>query len=204
MKRTRYRKQRNEADELEPFDGRKVDITKFKQDLSPRQLASAFLLPEIRADLLSVFFLPIETLSVTKTIGKGRTNLTFIRPTIVQADATVPYAGFDIQLSPSRNPGIQMHFQPSGYGITSVSSYAMIFDVECFGRSNFNLAGNAGSGTISNAGAKVLNGRRAVTLGFHNVQPAANISGYLEQTAGVAWNFYSVRARFPYPVIVAV
>ncbi|MGH8020637.1 MAG: hypothetical protein ACREIA_20615 [Opitutaceae bacterium] len=204
MKRTPYKEPKDKAGELEPFDKRKVNFAKFKPDLSPKQLASAFKLPGIRADLLPVFFFPIETLSVTKTIGKGRTNLTFIRPTIVQTDATAPYAGFDIQLSPSRNPVIQMHFEPGAYGITSVSSYVMVFEVECFGQSNFNLSGFAGAGTLTNAGARVLNGKLTVSLGFRNVPPNHEIYGYLEQTSGVAWNFYSVRVRFPYPVIVAV
>jgi hypothetical protein len=34
-----------------------------------------------------------------------------------------------------------MHFQPSGYGITSVATYIMEFTVETFGQSTFNLQG---------------------------------------------------------------
>jgi len=36
-----------------------------------------------------------ETLSATKTVGRGRTNLTIIVPTIVQIDAATPRATFD-------------------------------------------------------------------------------------------------------------
>jgi hypothetical protein len=76
----------------------------------------------------------------------------------------------------------------------------MGFSVESFGQASFNLNGFAGSGTLSNVGPKTLNGKITVSLGFFNVPPSQVIYGYLEQTSGAAWNFYSVRARFPYPV----
>jgi hypothetical protein len=200
MKKTAPSAARRKAKELEPFNKRKVDFTKFKADPLPRKLEGFFKLPGTAA-LYQISFLSIETLSVTKTVGSGRTNLTFIMPTIVQTDATTPYAGFDGALTPSRNPGIQMHFQPSAYGITSVASYVMGFAIESFGQTSFNLTGFAGSGTLSNAGPKVLSGKTVVSLGFQNVPSSQVIYGYLEQTSGAAWNFYSVRARFPYPVI---
>jgi hypothetical protein len=185
--------------EPEPFDKRKVDFTKFKPDLAPKKLEALFTLPGDAAHF-PIFFFPIDTLSVTKTVGNGRTNLTFIMPTIVQADAATPYAGFDRRLSPSRNPIIQMHFHPGSYGITTVSSYVMAFAIESVGQSSFNL--NGGPITPSNAGPKVVSGQTTVSLVFQNVPPAQEIYGYLEQTAGGQWNFYSVRARFPYPVVL--
>ena len=141
------------------------------------------------------FFVPIETLGPTKTVGKGRTNLTIIRPTILQADATTPYVGFDRRESPSRNPAMQMHFEPGAYGITSAATYVMVFAIECFGQSTFNL--NGGPVAPSNAGTKVVNGKASVSLVFQNVQPSQPVFGYIEQTAGEAWNCYSVRARYP-------
>jgi hypothetical protein len=199
MEKTAPSAKKKKVKELEPFNKRKVDFTKFKPDPAPKKLEGLFTLPGDAA-LFPIFFLTIETLSVTKTVGSGRTNLTFIMPTIVQTDAVTPYAGFDRALTPSRNPGIQMHFQPSAYGITSVSSYVMNFVIESFGQTSFNLSGYAGPGTLSNAGPKVLSGKTTVSLGFLNVPPSQIIYGYLEQTSGAAWNFYSVRARFPYPV----
>jgi hypothetical protein len=202
MTNTPSTEKRQRVSELEPFSKRNLDLTKFKPDLTPKQLQTLFALPGAGAGF-PIFFFPIETLSVSRTVGRGRTNLTFVRPTIVQADATAPFAGFDRTLSPTRNPAIQMHFEPSAYGITSVASYLMIFAVECFGQSTFQLEGFAGAGTLSNNGTKVLTGQKTVTLGFNNVPPSEQIFGFLEQTAGERWNWISVQARFPFPVIAS-
>jgi hypothetical protein len=86
--------------EPEPFDKRIVDFKKFKTDLTVKDYRKLF---GPKGGVIFPFF-SIETLSPTKTIGKGRTNLTIIRPTIVQTDATVPAATFDRRESPSRNP----------------------------------------------------------------------------------------------------
>jgi hypothetical protein len=147
-------------------------------------------------------FLTIDTLSVTKTVGKGRTNLTFVRPTVVQADAAAPFASFDRQLVSGGNPAISMHFEPKAYGITAVSSYVLVFAIRCFGSTTFNVGGFAGSGTLESAGTKVLNGSVTVTLGFNNVPPSQQTHGFLEQTGGAPWNFFSVRARYPFPVLI--
>jgi hypothetical protein len=194
MKKTSPRRKSRKARELEPFSRTKVDFTKFKPDLSPRKLDALFTVPG-RAELFPSFYFPVDTLSVTRTVGKGRTNLTFIRPTIVQADATTPYAGFDRRQSPSRKPSISMHFEPGAYGISTVSSYVMDFSIESVGSSTFNLDGLFGA--IANAGSKVLNGPTTVSLVFQNVQPSQQIYGYVEQESGGEWNFYSVRVRFP-------
>jgi hypothetical protein len=145
---------------------------------------------------------PIETLSCTKTVGLGRTNLTIIVPTIVQVDAAVPRASFDRRATPSRNPIIQMHFEPSAYGITSVATYIMQFTIETFGQATFNLAGFAGSGTLANNGTKVLNGQVKVSLIMKDVPPAQQTFGFLEQTAGGAWNWFSTQVRFP-PIVLS-
>jgi hypothetical protein len=179
--------------EIEPFDKHRIDLTKFNPDLSPMDIKA--LLGPI-GDGVFFPFLPIETLSPTKTIGRGRTNLTIIAPTIVQIDAVTPFAGFD-RRSQSRQPAIQMHFQPSGYGITSVGTYVMEFTIEAFGQSTFNLDGSAGPGAVLNKGAKVLNGRVKVSLVLQNVPPSQETFGFLEQTAGVSWNWFSTQVRFP-------
>lgn len=197
MKKVSSKTASNKVRELEPFDKRSIDLTKFKPDLSARDLKK-LLGP---AGGIVVFpFLPIETLSATKTIGRGRTNLTIIVPTIVQIDAATPSATFNKQ-SQSRNPVIQMHFEPSAYGITSVGTYIMEFTIQVFGQSTFNLAGFAGSGTVLNAGTKVLNGQARVSLVFQNVPASQQTFGFLEQTAGGAWNWFSTQVRFPDIVI---
>ena len=181
------------------LENNKVNFDEFKADISSEKLLATFVPPIIGFPWPSFF--SIDTLSVTKTVGKGRTNLTLIKAEIVQADATTPYAGFNKQNSPDRNPTIQMHFEPSAYGITSVSNYLMVFSIESFGQSQFNLQGFAGSGTLGNTGAKTLNGKQTVSLSFSNVPPSQVVYGYLEQTSGAAWNSYSTVIRFPFPVL---
>lgn len=182
--------------EFEPYSKRKIDPARFKPDLSPKQLAAIFTKPGA-IDVQVVYFLPIDTLGVTKMAGLGRTNLTLIVPTIVQADAATPYAGFDRGATPSRNPAVSMHFTPGAYGITGAWSYVMAFSIEVPGSSNFNLSAYAGSGTVSNTGPKVLSGQTSISLVFHNIPASQTIWGALTQTGGGGWNFYSARVRYP-------
>ena len=149
------------------------------------------------------YLTPIETLSCTKTKGLGRTNLTIIVPTIVQVDAVSPRAGFDRRSTPSRNPVIQMHFEPVAYGITANATYIMTFEIEAYGQSTFNLQGYAGSGTIANNGTKVLNGSNWVSLIMKNVPSSQQTYGYLEQTAGGAWDWLSVKVTLP-PLVIKI
>ncbi|MVM34502.1 hypothetical protein GO755_31020 [Spirosoma sp. HMF4905] len=186
---------------LAKFEKNKINFDDFKAETSLEKLLDTFTSPGLVIGFPWPSFFSIDTLSVTKTVGKGRTNLTFIRPDIVQADATTPYAGFNRQNTPSRNPIIQMHFEPIAYGITSVSNYVMVFSVENFSQNQFNLQGFAGAGIVGNAGTKVLNGKQTVALTFSNVPPSQPIYGYLEQTSGSAWNYYSTVIRFPFPVV---
>jgi hypothetical protein len=188
--------------EAEPFDKRTVDFSKFKPDLSPKDLQTLFG-PAGKIIVFPPFFFPIDTLSPTKTIGRGRTNLTIIASTIVQTDATTPAASFDRTATPTRNPTIQMHFEPSAYGITSVATYFMQFTIEVFGQGTFNLAGYAGAGTIANGGNKVLSGKTAITLVMQNVPPYQQTYGYLEQLSGAPWNWYSTLVRFP-PLVITL
>jgi len=198
MKKGSTRRTKTKVKELEPFSKRSIDLARFKSDVSKKEFATLFGFP---GGFLFDFF-TIDTLGIPRTVGKGRTNLTFIRPTIVQADAATPFASFDIRESPNRKPAISMHFDPSAYGITGNSGFIMSFSVECFGQSTFNLAGFAGSGTVSNGGTKTLNGKVGVSLEFTNVPPGQQTFGFLEQSAGVAWNFFTARTRFPFPILV--
>jgi hypothetical protein len=196
MKKASSKAAGNKIQEIEPFNKHSVDLSRFKPELSAKDLQK--LLGGI-GPIVTFPFLPIETLSVTKTIGRGRTNLTIIVPTIVQVDAATPSASFNRQSTPSRNPTIQMHFEPSAYGITSVATYIMEFAIEVFGQSTFNLVG--GPVTALNAGTKVLNGPTRVALIFQNLAPSQQVFGFLEQKAGGAWNWLSTQVRFPDIVI---
>lgn len=84
----------------------------------------------------------------------------------------------------------------------SVATYIMEFTIEVFGQSTFNLRGFAGSGAVVNAGTKVLNGPTRVSLVLQNVPPSQQTFGFLEQTAGGPWNWFSTQVRFP-PVVLA-
>jgi hypothetical protein len=186
---------------LQP-ENRKIDLTKFKPDIASAEFVEAF--KPGRGALAPVFFQPIVTLSPTKTIGQGRTNLTIIEPTIVQVDVSppfVPYAGFDRRLSPHRNPTIQIHFQPSGYGITTPGTYVITFAIEAFGASTFQVAVNPTLSGVTGTGARTLNGQQFVTLIVKNLPAAYELYAYVEQTGGGAWNWFSTRVTYP-PLLV--
>ena len=168
----------NKARQLEPFDKRSINLAKFKPDLTAKDFKALF---PPAGGIITFPFFPIETLTCTKTIGLGRTNLTIIVPTIVQIDQATPRASFDRRATPSRNPIIQMHFEPSAYGITSVATYIMEFTIQAFGQSTFNLTGFAGPGSILNGGTKVLNGQVKVSLVMQNVPPSQQTFGFLDR-----------------------
>jgi len=186
--------------EAEPFGKRKVDLTKFKPDIPFSEWKEIFK-PERIVDTSAIFSFPIETLTPTKTIGLGRTNLTMIMATIVQTDAATAFANFDRRATPSRDPVIQMHFRPSAYGITSTSTYIMSFAIETTGPVTFQAGGNFN--LLSNPGAKTVNGKTSVSLVFRNVPPATDLFGFLEQKGGGAWTWFSTRVTFPPLLITA-
>ena len=183
--------------ELEPFDKKRVDVTKFQPEL-PLKKRIEFLKFPIQ---LKLSWLVIDSLGIARTVGKGRTNLTFIRPTIVQADAATPRASFDRTVSPDRNPVIQMHFDPAAYGMTAPSSYFMNFSLQCFGSTTFNVQGFAGAGTLTNTGTKTVSGQVVVSIGFHDVPAGQQTFGFLEQTGGSPWDFFVVDTSLPFPVV---
>lgn len=185
--------------EAEPFSKRKVDLTKFKPDIPFSKWKEIF--NPARIDLPTIFFFPIETLTPTKTIGLGRTNLTMIMATIVQTDAATAFANFDRRATPSREPVIQMHFRPSAYGIMSTSTYIMSFVLETTGPVTFQAGGNFN--LLSNPGAKTVSGKTTVSLVFKNVPPATDLFGFLQQTGGGAWTWFSTRVTFPPLLITA-
>jgi hypothetical protein len=200
MKTKSLAKAKNKAREIEPFDKRNVTLAKFPTDLPAGSLIR-LLGPLAAGRVLPPFFQSIETISVTKTVGLGRTNLTLVVPTVVQADATIPRASFDRTITPSRRPATQVHFAPAAYGITTVATYFIEFRIEVFGQGTFNLQGNAGSGTVLNAGTRQVSGPSTVTLVLQNVPPAAETFAFLEQTAGAPWSWFNTRISFP-PIVI--
>ncbi|WP_173924171.1 hypothetical protein [Agromyces sp. Marseille-P2726] len=144
-----------------------------------------------------IFWAPIEVLSPIKTVGKGRTNLTVIAPTILQTDATEPYAGFDLRESPNRNPVVAVHFNPGAYGATGLGTYVFTFAVEAYTRCGFTPSGYAGSGTVDAPGSIRFSGRRLITIILRNVQPGQDTWTSIEQTSGENWAWFSTRISHP-------
>jgi hypothetical protein len=184
------------------YDTRRVNLAKFKPDITAAELRdlghSAF-----DRSVFPTAFGNIETLSPVKTLGRGRTNLTIIRPTIVQVDAAVPRASFDLAATPTRHPVMQMHFEPAAYGISFVSTYLMVFTVEVFGQGTFLLDGFRGPGGISNPGTRTISGRTTVTLIFPNLAPDQQIFGFIEQQAGARWDWFATQVSFP-PIVATL
>ncbi|GAA4055514.1 hypothetical protein [Agromyces indicus] len=143
----------------------------------------------------------LEVISPTRTIGRGRTNLTLIRPTILQTDAAEPFAGFDLRESPNRNPAVSVHFRPSAYGATGVATYVFTFAVDAPTRAHFTPGGYAGSGTVDAAGSIRFSGRRAITVILRDVPPGLDASASIEQTDGASWSWFSTRISLP-PIVI--
>ena len=113
------------------YDDRIIGTGDFEPDVSVEDWVAKYRLGDLVGG--PIFWTAIETLTPTRTIGKGRTGLTLIRPTILQTDAATPYAGFDRRESPNRNPAVSVHFNPGAYGATGPGTYVFTFAVEAFG-----------------------------------------------------------------------
>jgi hypothetical protein len=172
-----------------PFENNKVDFAKFKPEPVAADMAK-LTLPGVGIKLWP--FVPIEVLSPIKTVGRGRTNLTLVNPTILQTDATTPYAGFG-----EGDGTVSVHFEPIAYGITSIATYVMVFNIQTVGSANFTLSGYVGSGSLPNAGNKTLNGSVAIGLIMKDVQPYQQTYGYLRHLSGGRWNWFSTIVKFP-------
>lgn len=201
-KHTVSRRRARAASELVRADTRPVNFARFKHDLGPEEIASLGVRAFDLGDIAGLFG-TIETLSPTRTVGRGRTNLTIIEPAIVQVDATVPNASFDRTASPRRNPALQVHFEPGAYGITSPATYFMAFLVDVNGPAEFRLDGFHGPGGITNSGTRVLTGRTTVTLVFRDLAPTQQVFGFIEQVSGSTWSWFSTRLTFP-PLVITL
>jgi hypothetical protein len=92
-----------------------------------------------------------------------------------------------------------VHFEPIAYGITSVATYIITFNILTSGNATFNLYG---FGDVPNAGTYVFNGSRTVQLILRNLQPTQQTYGALEQISGASWKWYSSAIKFP-DIVVA-
>ena len=182
-------KARGKAPRAMSFEDNKVDFSKFKTELAAIDIA------KLAWTGVGITVWPlnsIDLLSPIKTAGRGRTNLTLGTPNIVQTDATTPYAGFGRGF-------VSVHFEPIAYGITSVATYVMTFNIQTSGNATFNLYG---FGDVPNSGTHVFNGSWTVQLILRNLQPTQQTYGVLEQISGAPWKWYSSAIKFP-DIVVA-
>src|SRR5262245_4210537 len=137
------------------FKSHKVDFAKFKSHPAETEIAK-LTLPGVGNKLRPS--VPIEVLSPTKTLGRGETYfhlntpygflpyswsfetpplVPFVRKGGVQVYPTIqspPYAAFWGRGS------IQARFDPIAYGITSVATYVITFNIETYpGAAQFRL-----------------------------------------------------------------
>jgi hypothetical protein len=178
-----------------------IDLSTFEKTLSIKDLAT-----EIRVSDVIHFpwFLPIDTISPTHTVGKGRTNLTLIAPDIMQTDTTgTPYASFSNRQTPSGGPGVSVHFQPSGYGITNAGDYIVSFAIATTGPVTLNVDAFSLVGSPTGTGSKTVNGNVSVAVVLHGLPPTQITYVSIQQTAGAAWSWYSTSFEHP-PLVITI
>jgi hypothetical protein len=187
--------------ERDEFDRQVVDIAAFETDLSPDDWATKHRGGRTRlwADLLGAD----PGASPTITVGRGRTNLTLITPTIVQTDAATRYAGFYRRESPNRNPVVAVHFHPGAYGIAGTGTYVFTFALDAPARATFSPAGYACTGSVDAPGSISFSGRRVITVILRNVPANQEAYASIEQTAGESWSWYSTRISHP-PLVLEI
>ena len=201
MAKTSSRTTKRPAEKLDAPEKLKIDLTRFKPDLTANDLKNA--LTPVRFSDFNIFIFPtIDTISPTKTIGLGRTNLTLVRPVILQTDASPAFVSFEAALgTPQQRPTVSVHFEPSAYGLTGNVTFVMGFSLEAFGTVNLDLGAFAGSGTVTGLGPRSINGRQIVSLVFNNVPATQQVFGHVAQTGGATVRWFQTRLSY-LPVIV--
>ena len=172
-----------------------AQLGEFESDLTSEDWAAKLRAGDLH--LGPIFWAPIEVLSPAKTVGLGRTNLTIVRPTVVQTDTPVPFASFDRRESPNRNPAVSVHFNPGAYGATGPGTYVFTFAVDAPTRAGFTPSGFAGSGTVDAPGSIRFEGRRVITIILRNVPAGQDTFAAIEQTSGETWSWFSTRVAHP-------
>jgi hypothetical protein len=202
MAKTSSPAKRGPAKTLDRPEKLKIDLTKFKPDLTPNDLKNA--LTPVRLANVTVFTFPtIDFISPTKTIGLGRTNLTLVRPVILQTDASPAFASFDAALgTPQQRPTVSVHFEPKAYGLTGNATFILGFSLEAFGTANVDVGAFAGSGTATGLGPRTVSGQQIVSIVFHNVPATQQVFGHVAHTGGAVWRWFQTRISY-LPIIVS-
>ena len=189
-----------------PPENRKVDLTKFKPDITSANLKE-ILTPIKLRDAGLIIFPTIDTITPAKTVGLGRTNLTLKFPTLVQTDATPPFASFDFRKLPPNaasfeRPVVSVHFEPSKYGLTGTATFVMSFTVDVSGTGTFTLGAFTAPGPVTGVGSRTISGKQTVSLVFNNVPANLQYFGHIEQTNGGGWTWFQTRISYP-PILIS-
>ena len=180
-----------------------VDPASFEKTLSLTDVATRVSVHDV---ITFPWFRPIDSISPTHTVGKGRTNLTLIAPDILQTDTTgTPYASFTWRQTPSGGPGVSVHFLPSAYGITATGNYVISFRIQTFGAVTLDVgafAGGPGAG-ISGTGSKSVNGTVSVVVGLSGVPASQPTYASIQQKGGAGWQWFSTSIEYP-PLIITL
>lgn len=179
-----------------------IDPAVFESTLSLTDLA----LPYRPGEILPFpwLFPPIDTISPTHTVGKGRTNLTLIAPDILQTDTTgTPYASFTYRQVPAGGPGVSVHFEPGAYGATGVGNYVVSFLIAASGPVTLSVGGYAGAGTVTGTGTRTVNGQVSVAVSLTGVPASQQTYASIQQTAGAGWAWYRTTISHP-PFIITI
>lgn len=175
---------------------RPVDLSRFKSDTTKSALKALLFPPGVQINPAIFDLFSIELLTIGKMVGRGRTNLTLIRPDIVQADSATPFAGLD-RSTGTRAPAVQFHFRPDAYGITQTGDYVASFLVDCPAACSFKLVG---SPQLANGGVRTVTGKRSIEVVIKALPPGQDFFAFIEQTAGTRWTFFQARIAFPLPI----
>lgn len=195
------KQQQAPLDELASFGKDAADFSSVERSIDLREVATRIRLGDIFTG--PWFARPIDTLSPVHTVGSGRTNLTLIRPTVVQTDVVapiVPMATFDRTKSPDRAPAVSVHVDPTGYGITTTNTYLVEFQIECSGSCTFDVSGFALGSPVDGVGSRTVTGRATLTVVLRNLPALSGSFAAITQTAGGQWAWF--RTTFAFPPLV--
>src|SRR5262245_30404015 len=131
-----FLKARGKPARPKPFENNKVDFSKFKthppaSDIAKLALPAGKVWPQ-----------PPQVPSPTKTVGLGVTklNLGYGAGDFVTR-ATTPYVHFSDSYNAAHLANVDVRFDPSAYGITSVANYVITFNIYLYKNAVFTLQG---------------------------------------------------------------
>lgn len=142
----------------------------------------------LRAIDPSIFSRTVDTLSPVRPVGSGRTNVTIIAPTIVQTDATVPFAGFEL-VAGRRAGAVAMHVEPAAYGLNAPDRFNLAFAVSTEG-GPCTFSWQGGFDANQATGSATVNGQGWVTVSLGMSSPGATGLANITQVSGARWQWH--------------